>query len=146
MLAELAAANAAFSVIKTAVNNGSDLARCAKQIGQLVGAKEDLERKVKRKKATHQTNDFEEFMALERIREQEDQLRQIMIYAGRPGLLGDWQKFQKEARLARRQAEIDAARRRAKMLDYIGAGILVFIILVAIACLGWWVAWLKGWI
>ena len=146
MLAELAAANAAFSVIKTAVSNGSDLARCAKQIGQLVGAKEELERKVKRKKATHQTNDFEEFMALERIREQEDQLRQIMIYAGRPGLLGDWQKFQKEARLARRQAEIDEARRRAKMLDYIGAGILVFIILVAMACLGWWVAWLKGWI
>lgn len=146
MLAELAAANAAFSVIKTAVNNGSDLARCAKQIGQLVGAKEDLERKVKRKKATHQTNDFEEFMALERIREQEDQLRQIMIYAGRPGLLGDWQKFQKEARLARRQAEIDAARRRERMFEYIGAGILVFIILVAMACLGWWVAWLKGWI
>lgn len=146
MLAELAAANAAFSVIKTAVNNGSDLARCAKQIGQLVGAKEDLERKVKRKKATHQTNDFEEFMALERIREQEDQLRQIMIYAGRPGLLGDWQKFQKEARLARRQAEIDAARRRAKMLDYIGAGILAFIIVLALVCLGWWVAWLKGWI
>ena len=146
MLAELAAANAAFSVIKTAVNNGSDLARCAKQIGQLVGAKEYLERKVKRKKATHQTNDFEEFMALERIREQEDQLRQIMIYAGRPGLLGDWQKFQKEARLARRQAEIDAARRREQMFEYIGAGILIFIILVAVACLVWWMAWLKGWI
>ena len=53
MLAELAAANAAFSVIKSAVQNGADLTRCAKQVGQLVGAKEDLQKKVNKKKATH---------------------------------------------------------------------------------------------
>ena len=32
-------------------------------------------------------------MALEKIKEQEEQLKQIMIYAGRPGLWSDWQNM-----------------------------------------------------
>lgn len=146
MLAELAAANAAFSVIKSAVQNGADLTRCAKQVGQLVGAKEDLQKKVNKKKATHQTNDFEEFMALERIREQEEQLKQLMIYCGRPGLLGDWQKFQKDARVARREAEVAAERRRERIIEYVGAGVLALILIAVLAAFAAWVAWLKGWI
>lgn len=146
MLAELAAANAAFSVIKTAVNNGADLSRCAKQIGQLVGAKENLQKKVNKKKATHQTTDFEEFMALERIREQEEQLKQLMIYCGRPGLLGDWQKFQKDARIARREAEEAAKRRQERIMEYVGAGVVALVILAALGALVYWMAWLKGWV
>ena len=146
MLAELAAANAAFSVIKSAVQNGADLTRCAKQVGQLVGAKEDLQKKVNKKKATHQTNDFEEFMALERIREQEEQLKQLMIYVGRPGLLRDWQKFQKDARVARREAELAAERRRERIIEYVGAGVLALILIAVIAAFAAWIAWLKGWI
>ena len=38
-------------------------------------------------------------MALEKIREQEEQLKQIMIYAGRPGLWGDWQSFKQKREL-----------------------------------------------
>jgi ABC-type Fe3+ transport system permease subunit len=57
-------------------------------------------------------------MALEQIREQEEQLKQIMIYAGRPGLWGDWQRFQAKARIARREAEVAAAKRRQKMIDW----------------------------
>ena len=41
MLAELAAANAAFSVIKTAVMNGKEIASAGKAIANFVGAKED---------------------------------------------------------------------------------------------------------
>lgn len=146
MLAELAAANAAFQVIKTTVSHGGDLARCAKQIGDLVGAKESLQKKVTKKKATHQTNDFEEFMALERVREQEAQLEQLMIYAGRPGLLADWQQFQREARKARRQAEIDAKKKREEMIELIGI-ILVSIVLVG-ALIGFvlWMLWMKGYL
>ena len=91
MLAELAAANAAFAVIKQAVQNGSDIAKAGSAIAKFVGAKEDLQRKSQKK---GNRADLEEFMALEQIREQEDQLKQIMIYAGRPGLWGDWQRFQ----------------------------------------------------
>ena len=44
MLAELAVANAAFSVIKQTVMNGKDIASAASAIAQFVGAKEDLQK------------------------------------------------------------------------------------------------------
>tara|TARA_R100000482_G_C5062419_1_gene117688 strand:+ start:29 stop:460 length:432 start_codon:yes stop_codon:yes gene_type:complete len=115
MLAELAAANAAFAVIKTAVQNGKDIAAAGSAIANFVGAKEDLQRKASKK---GNGSDLEEFMALEQIREQEEQLKQIMIYAGRPGLWGDWQRFQAKARTARREAEVAAAKRRRKIMDW----------------------------
>ena len=110
MLAELAAANAAFSVIKQAVQHSGDIAKAGSAIAKFVGAKEDLQKKATRKGGG---SDLEEFMALEQIREQEEQLKQIMIYAGRPGLWHDWQKFQAKARIARREAEV-ARRKKLK--------------------------------
>lgn len=114
MLAELAAANAAFQVIKSAVQNGKEIASAGKAIANFVGAKEQLQRKAQKKGGG---SDLEEFMALEQIREQEEQLKQIMIYAGRPGLWADWQKFQAKARVARREAEEAAIRKRRKIID-----------------------------
>ena len=114
MLAELAAANAAFSVIKSAVQNGKEIASAGKAIANFVGAKEQLQRKAQKKGGG---SDLEEFMALEQIREQEEQLKQIMIYAGRPGLWGDWQRFQAKARIARREAEEAAIRKRKKIFE-----------------------------
>ena len=52
MLAELAAANAAFSVIKSFVSNGRELGGCVKQISDFVFAKEQIEKKAKKKKAS----------------------------------------------------------------------------------------------
>ncbi len=40
-----------------------------------------------------------------------------MIYAGRPGLWGDWQRFQAKARIARREAEEAAIRKRKKIME-----------------------------
>jgi len=114
MLAELAAANAAFQVIKTAVQNGKEIASAGSAIANFVGAKEQLQKKAQKK---GNGSDLEEFMALEQIREQEEQLKQIMIYAGRPGLWGDWQRFQAKARIARREAEEAAIRKRKKIFE-----------------------------
>jgi len=129
MLAELAAANAAFAVIKTAVQNGKDIAAAGSAIASFVGAKEDLQKKTQKKGGG---NDLEEFMALEQIREQEEQLRQIMIYTGRPGLWSDWQKFQAKARVARREAEEEAKRKR-KM--YFEIAIVTFLLIVGLTIL-----------
>jgi hypothetical protein len=115
MLAELAAANAAFAVIKTAVQNGKDIAAAGSAIASFVGAKEDLQRKASKKGGG---SDLEEFMALEQIREQEEQLKQIMIYAGRPGLWGDWQRFQAKARIARREAEEARKRKNKQIIEW----------------------------
>ena len=51
MLAELAAANAAFSVIKQFVSNGKELSGCAKHISDFVFSKEEIEKNLKKKKA-----------------------------------------------------------------------------------------------
>jgi hypothetical protein len=130
MLAELAAANSAFQIIKAAVQNGKDIASAGSAIAEFVGAKEKLQKKAAKKGGG---SDLEEFMALEKIREQEDQLKTIMIYAGRPGLWSDWQKFQAKARVARREAEIAAAEKRRKIIE--GAAIGIFVLAV-VAVLG----------
>ena len=131
MLAELAAANAAFGVIKSFISNGKDLASCGKQISDFVFAKEQIEKKAKKQKAKGaRANDLEEFMALEKIKQQEEELKQIMIYVGRPGLWQDWQKFQAEARKSRRYAEKMAQRRKEELYEMMGNSI-AFIALLA---------------
>jgi hypothetical protein len=119
MLAELAAANAAFAVIKQAVQNGKEIAAAGSAVAEFVGAKEKLQRKASKKGGG---SDLEEFMALEQLKQQEEELKTIMIYAGRPGLWTDWQKFQAEARVARREAEIAAAQKRKKVIEGIIIG------------------------
>lgn len=137
MLAELAAANAAFAVIKTAVQNGKDIAAAGSAIASFVGAKEDLQKKAQKR---GNGSDLEEFMALEQIREQEEQLKQIMIYAGRPGLWADWQKFQAKARVARREQEEATIRKRKKIINIT---IVTFFFVLGFAVLGAFVALLM---
>ena len=121
MLAELAAANAAFGVIKSFISNGKELASCGKQISDFVFAKEQIQKKASKQRAKGvRGNDLEEFMALEKIKQQEEELKQIMIYAGRPGLWQDWQKFQAEARKSRRYAEKMAEKHKQEMLEIAG--------------------------
>ena len=128
MLAELAAANAAFSVIKTAVMNGKEIASAGKAIANFVGAKEELQRKATKKGGG---SDLEEFMALEQLREKEKQLKEIMIYAGRPGLWNDWQRFQAKARIARREAEQERIKKRKHHFEVA----LITFLLIVFACI-----------
>ena len=131
MLAELAAANAAFGVIKSFISNGKELASCGKQISDFVFAKEKIEKEVSKQKAKGIAGgDLEEFMALEQLKQKEEELKQIMIYAGRPGLWQDWQRFQAEARKSRRYAEKMAQKRKEELLEMIGYSI-AFIALLA---------------
>ena len=52
MIAELAAFNAAYGVLKEFIGNGKDLSDCFGQIGQMTNAKEDLKaRQEKNKKS-----------------------------------------------------------------------------------------------
>ena len=143
MIAELAAFNAAFGVVKAAINNGRDIASCAKSIGDMIGAEEDLKKRGEKKKnsmwaalAGKSTNDFEEFMALERIREQRKELLSSLQLYGRAGLKDDFLRYEIEARKARRQAAVDAQHKRDKMVEIIvgtilvGAGITIFGVVV----------------
>ena len=126
MLAELSAANAAFAIIKQAVQNSGDIARAGSAVAKFVGAKEDIEKKLKGKhKASAGGSDLERFMALEAIKQQEKELKEIMIYMGRPKLWSDWQTFQAECRKERREADLKAYRKKQFIIE-------VFVIIVAI--------------
>ena len=145
MLAEIAAANAAFAVIKTAIQNGRELADVAHKVGDYVNATEDLRRKGEQKKKNpFYSGDLEEFMHLEKLKQQEEELKQLMIYAGRPGLWMDWQKFQAEARVARQRAREQAAQRRKQVFEYIAIGVGVLMVTGALAALVRWIVYLKG--
>lgn len=123
MLAELAAFNAAFATVKATVKAGSDLQAAFKSIGQMIENKDVLQEKLSKKRnslfSPAVDSELDEFMALESIKQAEEELKQIMIYQGRPGLYDDWVMFQAKARKARQEAKKEAARKRRKLMTTI---------------------------
>ena len=112
MLAELMAANAAFAVIKETLKNSGDIVKAGKAISDFVGAEDALRNKANKRKNSFWTkvsgkdnSDLEEFMALEELRVQQDQLREAMQLYGRGGLYNDYVKFCAQARVKRAEAE-----------------------------------------
>jgi hypothetical protein len=111
MLAELAAINAAYGVIKEVVGSGRELYDCGAQLSSFFNNKATLQKKVN-ETPIDQRGQLEEFFALEKIAQQEEELKQIMIYTGRAGLWEDWLSFQAQAARARRE-EIEKLERQA---------------------------------
>jgi len=104
MIAEMMAINAAFGVIKEVVGNGMDLYDCGAQLSSFFDNKASLQKKVNSAPPDRRGN-LEEFFALEKIKQQEEELRQLMQWTGRAGLWDDWLQFQADAARARREAE-----------------------------------------
>jgi hypothetical protein len=100
MLEMLAAANAAFAVIKKTVENSRDIANAGASISAFCAAEDQLRADLHKKKNSIWTNflgkqdsDLEEFMALEQIRKKQDQLREFMQLYGRANLYTDYVAF-----------------------------------------------------
>jgi molecular chaperone GrpE (heat shock protein) len=151
LIAELAAFNAGFNVLKQFVANGRDLSDAMGAIGQMVSAKEDLKSRGEKKKKSilsvlggKTDNDFEEFMALEKIKEIEKELTSMMRLYGRPGLYDDWVRFQAEARKKRREEETARKRQKAKNMEYFAIFLAVAIVVGGFILLMVWVKWLAG--
>jgi hypothetical protein len=132
MLAELAAANAAFAVIKGALANGKELSALGSRVFDYFDNKAVIQEKATKKGGG---SDMEEFMALEQLRQQEEELRERMVYAGRPGMWDDWVKFQAASARRRREAKEEAAReilrrkaRAARLTEYIVMGMATAIL------------------
>ena len=134
MLAELAAANAAFAVIKGALANGKELSAIGGRVFDYFDNKAKLQEKATQKGGAERS-DMEEFMALEQLKQQEEHLRESMVYAGRPGMWEDWVKFQAQAARRRREKKEAVARaiiqrkeRMEKMVEYCAVGIATVIL------------------
>ena len=142
MLVELAAANAAFAVIKEAVANAGDIMAAGQKLFEYFDAKAAIQKKANENPGR---SDMEEFMALEKLKRQEEHLRESMIYAGRPGMWDDWLKFQAEAakkrEAAKRAAEREALlrkRRAEELIEITALSIGVFILSMLVI----WGIWL----
>ena len=127
MIAELAAANAAYDVIKQTIQNGQEIYQAAEAMAQYFGLKQEIQRKA------HEhgyKSDLESFMALEQMKAQEEELKQMMIYQGRAGLWNDWLAFQAAKKRERDQAEKERVlavyKRKQKIWAWIN-GILISI-------------------
>ena len=131
-------ANSAFAVIKQTLENGKDIASAGSAISRFVGAEEQLQRDLHKKRNSIWTNflgktdnDLEEFMALEQIRVKNEKLREYMQLYGRAGLWTDYQAYCAEARKARKEAEAKRKKQRQEFKDLV-LKIVLFIMITAL--------------
>ena len=131
-------ANSAFAVIKQTLENGRDIASAGSAISRFVGAEEQLQRDLHKKRNSIWTNllgrtdnDLEEFMALEQIRVKNEKLREYMQLYGRAGLWTDYQAYCAEARKARKEAEAKRKKQRQEFKDLV-LKIVLFILITAL--------------
>jgi len=80
--------------------------------------------------------DLEEFMALEQLKKQEEELREMMIYQGRAGLWTDWLKFQLEAKKKREEAERQKFLKKQRIIDRIKDTAMIILVIVLLGGLG----------
>lgn len=139
MIAELAAANAAFEVIKKTIVNGQEIYAAGDALAKYFGLKTQIQKKA------HEhgyKSDLQAFMATEQLKEKEEELKNLMIYTGRAGMWTDWLQFQADMKHSREEAEkkekYEIAARKQKIIDAIVAGFVIAAGGVAIL-LGVWI-------
>ena len=139
ILETIAAANAAYSVIRTCIQNGREGADLMASVGKFLTAEDDIKQAVQKKKNSPLTaitggeeGDWEEFQALEQIREQRKELESYIRLYGRPGQWDRWIQWQNEARKARQAAKKAAEKAREERIEAIQ--VATGIILAITAC------------
>ena len=147
ILESIAAANAAYSVIKTALGNGKETAGLIGAVGKFLSAEEDVKDAINRKKNSPITaitgsseGDWEEFQHLENLRQKRAELESYCRLYAPPGTWDRWQQWQAEARKQRQAAKKAARLAQEKRMEsiQITAGIVLAVttIVVGIYYLG----------
>ena len=124
-IAAIKIANEAIGAIKEFAGHCQSVGEMGKDLTKLADAKEELEKSAK-------DGDMEAFWALEDIKRHEAEVKQMFIYAGRPGLWSDYQTFiqnrktMRENEKKRAEAAKLAKRKAIKNgLLYVGVGVAV---------------------
>ena len=105
-IAAVELANQAINGIKELASHVTSVGQMGKQLTQLADAHEELEKDA-------EAGNMEAFWALENIKKKEYEIKQLFIYAGRPGLWDDYQTFIRNRKEMKRKA---AERERLKKL------------------------------
>lgn len=119
MLAELAVANAAFEVIRTAVSNGKEIFELGEHLSKFSDAGREINQKAKlAKKGSEQESDLEIFMAQEAMRNKREELKELMLRT-RHLMWDDFLRFegeQQKARLKKKRAEEKRKEERTELI------------------------------
>ena len=134
MIAELAAANAAFDVIKQSIQNGKEIYEAGEAVAEYFGLKTEIQKKA------HEhgyKSDLQAFMAAEQLKAQEDELKEMMIYQGRGGMWQDWLQFQADMKKSREEEERKKRLARAKRKKFlVDMSIVALAVAICIAATG----------
>ena len=138
-LAAIKIANEAIGAIKEFAGHVESVGQMGKDLTKLADAKDELEKNAK-------DGDMEAFWALEDIKRHEAEVKNMFIYAGRPGLWDDYCKFianRKQLRENQRKREIAkrAARKKAIREWVIGISVTVGA-LTAVGIAAYFLYWL----
>ena len=104
-IAAVELANQAINGIKELASHVTSVGQMGKQLTQLADAHDELKES--------EQGSMEAFWALENIKKKEYEIKQLFIYAGRPGLWDDYQTFIRNRKEMKRKA---AERERLKKL------------------------------
>ena len=139
ILESIAAASAAYEVIKTAINQGREGAGLIGAVGKFLSAEEDIKEAVQKKKnspftaiAGGEQGDWEEFQALETIREQRKELESYIRLYGQPGQWDRWLQWQVEARKQRAAAKKAAEKAHEERLEQIQMATIIILAITSV--------------
>jgi len=138
-IAAIKIANEAIGAIKEFAGHVESVGQMGKDLTRLADAKDELQKSAA-------DGDMEAFWALEDIKRHEAEVKQMFIYAGRPGLWEDYCRFIENRKTLRenerkRIAAKKASRRKAIKEWSIGIGITIAS-LSAIGICGYFLYWL----
>jgi|TARA_X000001316_G_C922217_1_gene37155 hypothetical protein len=143
-IAAVKIANEAIGAIKEFAGHIQSVGELGPQLTKLADATEEIEKKAKE-------GDMNAFFALEKIRAQESEIKQLFIYSGRAGLWDDYQKFiANRKQLRENEKKREQARKLAKKkavknaLLYGAAGILILGAVGLAVAFVFWLISLKG--
>jgi hypothetical protein len=143
-IAAIKIANEAIGAIKEFAGHVESVGAMGKDLTKLADAKDELEKSAK-------DGDMEAFWALEDIKKHEYEVKQMFVYAGRPGLWDDYctfirnRKQMRENEKKRAEAKRVAKRKAIKNGLIVTAGLLGGITLVGVAGLIiYWLVSLRG--
>ena len=142
MIAEIAAASAAYATIKTAIQQGKELYDVAKEIGTFLDSKESLQKKAH---ANGHKSDLQAFLELEKINDMQRQLKEAMVYSGRGGLWPDYCAFMSDRKKQREAEKIQAIRKKQRRKKKIKEALLIALVTISVlSAVGifFWLLWL----
>ena len=151
MLAELAAANAAYTTIKTFVLNGKEITDVLSPLKSLVTAEEELRARGNRKKngffskmLGKAADDFDEFLALEQMAEKRKELESICRLYAAPGTWDRFIEYEAKMRKQRKREAEERQRQIAQTIRYISWGLITVTSLGGLSLLYFFTEFLRG--